>query len=161
VLYFADARWWGWHKDDEELKAFRGFKVTIANNGGITGETVQHPDVHVLKNYGGENQVLSTRQDGLATGQNSGYQAINFAYLAGCRRILLLGFDMRASARGKTHWHPDHPAKTPPSCFSGYLQAFRRLSRKKPADLEIINCTPGSALTCFPMVTLESALSDS
>jgi len=41
-------------------------------------------------------------------GNNSGYQAINLAYLLGAKSIILLGFDMKRQA-GKTHFFGDHP----------------------------------------------------
>ena len=49
----------------------------------------------------GINQLKSVAQPGLSRtqgvihqGKNSGYQALNLAYLLGAKRILLLGYDM-------------------------------------------------------------------
>jgi hypothetical protein len=100
--------------------------------------------------------VLSQRQNGLATGQNGGYQAVNLAYLAGASRVLLLGYDMHG-----THWFGEHPRKTVHSHYSMFMGRFARLARfmpRLPRKFEVINCTPGSALTCFPRMELEQAL---
>jgi len=35
---------------------------------------------------------------------------------------------------------------------------FRRAAALLPTDRQIINCTPGSALDCFPFMDLEEAL---
>jgi hypothetical protein len=46
--------------------------------------------------------ALSRDARSLAHGGNGGYQAINLAYLAGAARIVLLGYDMKHRAAGKT-----------------------------------------------------------
>lgn len=113
----------------------------------------------MLANYGAELRtgMLSEWPNGVGTGQNSGFQAINIAYLAGAHRVLLLGFDMQ-SRDGKAHWFGDHPIATQESWFSAFLQNFARLARFLPAGFEIINCTPGGALNCFPRMPLDEAL---
>jgi len=165
--YFADARWWKWHKDKPEYRAYAGDRVTIENVGddltdAQRAEFYQQLDaaeIWLLHNYGGESAVLSTKRNGIATGQNSGYQAINIAMLAGAARILLLGFDMKPAADGRMHWFGDHPVKTHTSVFSVMVNNFNRLARRMPASgPEIINCTPGSALECFPRSSLEHEL---
>lgn len=90
---------------------------------------------------------------------NSGFGAINLAYLFGCRRILLLGFDMR-EVGGKKHWHPDHPKPCVQNMpFKEWLFKSVALARDlKAAGCEVINCTPGSALTVWPMSTIEKEL---
>lgn len=102
--------------------------------------------------------MLSAKPNGLATGQNSGYQAINLAYLLGCRRVLLLGYDLQLGAGGREHWFGAHPVKTVPAHFSAFLQNFARLARELPKGFEVVNCTPGGALDCFPRALLEDEL---
>lgn len=90
---------------------------------------------------------------------NSGFGAINLAYLFGARRILLLGCDMREIG-GKKHWHPDHPKPCVQNMpFKEWLFKSVALARDlKAAGCEVINCTPGSALTVWPMSTIEKEL---
>lgn len=91
---------------------------------------------------------------------NSGAGAINFAVLAGAKRILLLGFDMKLGPAGERHWHPDHPKPcVQAQCFDDWLYKFGPIARDaEKLGVEILNCTPGSALTAFPMTTLKEAL---
>lgn len=90
---------------------------------------------------------------------NSGAGAINLAYLFGCRRILLIGFDMR-EVDGRKHWHANHPAPlVQTQMFREWIHKFMTLAADlKQAKCEVINCTPGSALQCFPMSTLDKEL---
>ena len=96
----------------------------------------------------------------LRTGGNSGHGALNLAYLLGCRRILLVGFDMRLGPNGEKHWHPDHPK---PLVQGQQFQEWRHKFRVIAKDLEaekvtVINCTPGSALEYFPKSDLAMEL---
>ena len=97
---------------------------------------------------------------GLRVNGNSGAGAINLAYHFGVRRILLIGMDMKIGSNGEKHWHPDHPK---PMVQGQQFEEWRHKMNVLAADLkaegvEVINCTPGSALTCFPMGDLSTEL---
>lgn len=155
VLYFADARWWDWHKGQPDFMAFAGQKVTIENTGALVADA----DVFTLHNAGTEG--LSDKPNAVCTGRNSGYQALNIAVLAGATRILLLGFDMKPSAAGRMHWFGEHPIKTPPSVFPTMLACFKTVAAPlTKLGVEVINCTPDSALTVFPRSDIEGVLRD-
>lgn len=114
-------------------------------------------DVWTLHNVGPSG--LSEQRNGLATGQNSGHQAINLAVLLGARRILLLGFDMKPAGDGRFHWFGDHPIKTPRNVFSAMLQAFpKTLDPLARLGVEVVNCTPDSALQCYRKAPLRDEL---
>lgn len=171
VNYFADARWWQWHTDgiakfwpwvsftaEQQRAAFSSFagqKVSIFN----TGLQIADPCVFLLRNSGREG--LSLDPGGLHTGANSGYQAVNLAVLAGAKRILLVGYDMRYSA-GKAHSHNGHPLVMPEAAYSQYAKKFSTMNPQlAKLGVEVINCTPGSAVTAFRKEELASALSHS
>lgn len=101
----------------------------------------------------GENKPGLSRDPALIhTGGNSGYQAINLLWHFGVSRILLLGFDMKGG-----HWHGKHPrGLNNYSPHHDWVQRFRPLAAE--LDIEVINCTPGSALDAFPVMRLEDAL---
>jgi len=81
---------------------------------------------------------------------NSGFQAINLAYLLGAKTVLLLGFDMFGQ-----HYFGKHPKElVQNSPYHQFLKAFDTIT-----EVEIINCTRQTALTCFPQMSLESVLS--
>lgn len=104
-------------------------------------------------------RVRGGNRDGLGlkiihTNGSSGTQALNLAHLWGYERIVLLGFDMRLGPNGEKHHHPDHPEPCVQAMtlheWSFKLEKVARDFREK-TQCEVINCTPGSALTCFPM----------
>lgn len=103
--------------------------------------------------------MLCLEPDGLATGRNSGYQAINLAILTGATRILLLGYDMQGECR-QMHWFGDHPQKTSPGTVAGFVRGYNALAKQLPPGVEIINCSADTALTCFPRAAIESVLPD-
>ncbi len=156
VLYGCDWRWWRKHKG---VPGFAGLKVTLSNSRGHLDD---YPDIEVLENTGA--QGLELNPTGLRTGRNGGYQAINLGVHLGAKRILLLGYDMRADARGRTHWFGDHEDwPTRASIFAGVmLPCFATLVEPlEELGVEVINCTPHSALDVFPKAPLEESLGDS
>jgi hypothetical protein len=62
-------------------------------------------------------------------------------------------------AKHGRHFFGPHPEPlTNSSTYEWFIPDFRRAAAQMPKDLMILNCTPGSALDCFPMVALEDAL---
>ena len=154
LLYFADKQWFDWHKEREEFQRFAGQKCSIF----CTGATVEDPNVHLLRSKSKEG--LSLEPDAICTGGNSGYQAVNIAVLAGAKRILLFGYDMKFRD-GKTHWHSGHPAKSYIGAYQNFIRHFDRLAPTlKSMGIQVINCCPDSSLKAFERRTFESALLD-
>lgn len=152
VLYAADRLWW--RNNQDKALAFQGLKVTICTS---RGEAALHsPLVKILGNGGPRG--FDERKTHLRTGHNGGYQAVHLAVHFGATRILLCGFDMHAR-RGE-HWHADHhfrPNNRAP--YELFINGFRRIAPYyASAGVDVINCTPGSALDCFPFADLEGAL---
>lgn len=155
ILYAADAKWWNVNARDAQ--AFAGVKATIRPNG-LSNFTPAIDGVRVL-GWGGP-RGFDDRVDFLRSGFNSGYQAMHLAAHLGVKRVLLLGFDMHAH-RGE-HWHGDHSWR--PGFASPYPLFIESFAFGAPEfarrGVDVINCTPGSALDCFPMATVEEGLSD-
>jgi hypothetical protein len=111
-------------------------------------------------------RVRAANRDGLGKNElihlngNSGFQAINLAYSWGFKRIVLLGFDMKPGPNGEKHHHEDHPKPlVQVLVFSEWLHKSHRLAIDlKNEGIEVLNATPGSALTCWPLVKLENAV---
>lgn len=136
----------------KRFKEFPGIKVTIEN----TGRMIKDARVHMLHNSGREG--LCEEPNGLNTGSNSGYQVVNFAALAGAKRVLLLGYDMKFPG-GKSHWHGGHPVKHPEAAYSRYARNFKTMvPQLAKMGCEVINCTPDSAIDAFPRGEIESVL---
>lgn len=93
-------------------------------------------------------------------GENAGFQAVNLAMLFGCRRIVLVGFDMR-HVEGRAHFFGNHPKELRTSTddvYRKFAKIFAQAAKAIPAKFSIVNATPGSALTCFPIVSIDDAL---
>lgn len=142
----------------QRFREFAGVRVTIQGNENYK---IKDDGVLVLRNADdlGSGKALCTEPNGLATGRNSGFQAVNLAYLTGAARILLLGYDMQGDAN-RMHWFGDHPLKTSPGTVAMFRNGFNRLAKQMPEGLEIINCSADTALTCFKRAPIESVLPD-
>jgi hypothetical protein len=131
VLYAADAGWW-----TTNPREFKGMKVSCS----------QVPGVLQLRNAG--KVGYSDEADCVHTYGNSGAQAIQIAAKAGAARILLYGFDMRGG-----HWHGEHAfplRKTSLSSYRVWVEEMKTLAKALTArEVDVLNCTPGSALMCF------------
>jgi hypothetical protein len=159
VLYFADAKWWNWHKDKPGFQAFGGQLCSIEN----TGAMVEDPAVHLLHNAGSGEEVggspLSLDRQAITTGRNSGYQAMNIAALAGAATIILLGYDAGQPAGAPSHWFGEHPDPVIPSVYAVYRESFKRGAPYfAKAGIRVINASPGSTLACFDKMDLGDAL---
>jgi hypothetical protein len=149
VLYACDGDWWDRYIGDVLLR-FKGELWT--------------QDVPASSKYG-LNRIDGDKAEGLGKnkvhyGSNSGYQAINLAYLFGAKKIILLGFDMKRGENKKSHWHGEHPGclnKEMP--IKTWLKNFPKLAEDlKIEGVEVINATRDTALECFNKVNLEEAL---
>lgn len=156
VLYFADVKWWKWHRF--VVNNFQGLKVSIENHGA---DKVLDSDVIVLDNldFGSTTSGrLSRDPRGIHTGRNSGYQAINVAILLGASKIILLGYDMKPGKDGKNHWFGEHPDNSRMDYVDWRLEFSRMAPTADRMGIEILNATRSTDLDCFPKVDLESVL---
>jgi len=144
VLYAADAKWWKFH--GERALKFPGLKVSIRPDAGF-------PEVHMLQQS--DRRPFDERPTHLVTGSNSGYQALHLAVHFGAPRIVLLGYDMQDTGR-KRHWFGNHPGHL--NCRNNYPAWLKRFGELAPVlaakGIEVINCTPTTALRCFRLAKL-------
>jgi len=128
--------------------------------------------------YPGLNYIKEIWIDGLSRDPScisahhgTGPQTVNLAYLFGAKTILLVGWDMRFPGKvdnrtytekrrylGEdkqtlTHW----PRTGPNGEQEGLIREMETI-HPKDYGIEIINCTPDSAMTHFPMMDLDDAL---
>lgn len=111
------------------------------------------------ENYEGCNRII-TAPGYIGSGGNSGFQAINLAVHLGVRRIVLVGFDMRTD--NGIHWHGEHGGALKNPILANVIK-WRRIVDEAAGDLanlgiEVINATACSALTAYPIMSLEKAL---
>ncbi|MDP9991971.1 hypothetical protein J2W28_000999 [Variovorax boronicumulans] len=129
ALVSNDKAWWAAHPD---ALAFAGRKFS----------GIKVPGCETMR-----------RTPPLRSGSNSGLMACDLATQWGATQILLLGFDMQGSHFFGAHLEP--LKNTAPERFAGFCAQF---AKWKPLGVRVLNCTPGSALRCFPFTNLEAAL---
>ena len=173
VEYFADAKFWRWHTEGidkpklnmtaADVKSrfanFSGQKCSIAPSG----PAIDDDSVHVLKNKSGARNHgtgISLDPDSIVTGRHSGYQAINIGILAGCKKLILIGYDGRVAPDGRSHFHGSHPIQTPLNAYVEYRKAYSAGENAiKATGCEVVNCSPGSAIAAFRIADLVDELS--
>lgn len=160
ILYSCDRAWWLTHNGCPDFAGARWSTHSEPDNP--KRDLAWRFGLHVIEGrVSTEHSGFSLEPSFIRYGANSGFQAINLAILRYGRplTVLLVGFDMQSN--GKRHFFGDHPeGLSNAGDFRRFIPFFRRAAKLLPKDIEIVNCTPGSALTCFPMARLEDALSD-
>ena len=131
-----------------------------------------HWDASICSRYGykyiegrwGEGLSLDKRY--IHYGHSSGYQAIGLATHYGCKTLLLCGYDMRYQKNNRHYFDElsDKPGEYPPelrkySTFDGLIACYETIAQQTKRPY-IINCTPNSALRCFPYFPLSVAVGD-
>lgn len=125
----------------------------------------RHPE---LAQWGVEFIVVQRSEDRLLVGDlgivgwggNSGFHAINLAVQFGVKKIILIGYDMRID-KG-VHWHGDHTGLLN-NPNSRNVERWRRAVDNaaellKALNIEVVNVSPVSALSSYPIMSLERAL---
>jgi hypothetical protein len=137
IIYGSDAKWWRHYMPS--VSALPGRKISVEIGLPIKG-------VEYLR---ASNRIYDERPCYLSTGANSGYAALCLAAKLGAKRILLYGYDMGPrNGRSRRHDYPANLNSRPR--FSDWLPRFQLLAPQLRArGIEVINCTPGSALGCF------------
>lgn len=148
VMAFGDPRWFTWNR--EELHRHQGqYRIHWKKFGDVPGVTL-----HRVRQRAG----IVSHDPSAVCCNNTGAAAINIAYLFGATRIVLFGFDMRP-VDGKNNWHDRHQLPTKPQVYTGekpvshcgFIPLLTQAAKVyKERGIEVINCTPYSALTCFP-----------
>lgn len=130
----------------------------------VSVQASEFTKVRVLRHAKKGERGLSFDPTTLNIGEgNSGFQALNLATLLGASRVVLLGYDMGHSGKGRRHWHGDHPSgmnNPEESNFTRWRTGFAEaVPDLKKAGVEVVNCSRQTTLECFPRATLEDVLS--
>lgn len=143
----GDAGKW-WQRNGDALAAYTGLRYTL--------DPAAAKWAQVLKNTGFLG--LETSPDGLRTGKNSGFQAVNLAVHLGAAKIVLLGYDMAPAPDGRdhffgAHWHGNSPA------YAAFRELFDTLVEPlQQRCIAIVNASRETRLTVFPRASIEEAL---
>jgi len=133
ALCSTDGAWWRFHA---EALAFAGQKFCTA------------PEWKPVRG------VLRA-ETSLGNGTNSGLLACEVAVRLGACRLLLCGFDL-----GGTHFFGPHPTPLKNTTAERFEQFKKQFAAYRPRGVEILNCTPGSRLDCYPKRDLNACLAE-
>ncbi len=150
ILYGADNDWWRFY---DGVQDFQGVRLATAQHVGEPMWTyANQAGIDIIPGCCGE--TFSLAWPLIHYGHNSGFQAVNVAIHLGGDPIILIGFDMQGS-----HFFGHHPrGLNARSDYSPFLAAFNQAAESLPPNINIINCTPGSRLKCFPFGDLADYL---
>jgi len=149
-MYACDEKWWEGYRHLWE--PFVGMRITrierVAKDHGLT----------FVPTAG----VEGVSDVGVATGRNSGFQAIGCAHLLGAARIIMLGFDMQARD-GANHWHADHRghAMTNPTrrLFNMWIPYFDAMhAGLQERGVQLVNASRETAIRAVPRISLDTII---
>lgn len=148
VLYACDGTWWDVYADLVVAAGFTRERMWTQDQ-----KAAEKHDLRFIRSSAANG--LSRKPGLIHQGQNSTYQAINLAFLAGARKFILLGVDCHG-----THWHGDHPPPLKRALpHKHWMARFADLARDLKAEgVKIVNCSPGTALQAFPVGKLDEEL---
>ncbi len=151
VLFFTDNSWF-----EPRMAAVAGFggRVVTTNSHSAKAmpEKVERMPVAWMPSF------AESGSGNLRQGRSSGQTAISLARTFGASRVVLCGFDMRFVGT-QEHCHDDYSRVPEPGLYATFVAAFAGWDADaRTAGFEIVNATPGSALTEFPYVDLGDML---
>lgn len=149
-LFFADSRWYRAHQ--EKLKFWKGRIVTTS---------AVFNDRRLLKVRPVPSKALVTQPDAVAFRHTSTQGALNILVHLGCKRIVLLGLDMRAASDGVTHHHKPHDWPQRPTCWQTQKLHLAKMAEPlKALGVTVVNTSLKSLVDWWPKRSLEDVLSE-
>lgn len=158
ILFWSDIRWVQWNA--ERMHLHRGDMRYTCQKFGI--DEIPGARLVRFRHHRPDGSVIAFEEDPrCVAGHDGGSKCINLAYHTGARRAVLLGFDMHDLPMDRWrdgNWHSAHQAPPLEGQRARFREAHERMAAALPAGFEVLNATPGSALTCWPMIELEEIL---
>lgn len=158
MLYAADLPWWVHHisavKRYAYAKSINGFGDVALWTAGDDAANKFPSLTYIESEAAAEFFIKSDRKIG--RGVHGGFQALNIALNIGFSKILLLGYDCKATPNNR-HWFGNHPppiAKNSP--YNTWVDVFEKGARTlyQWPETEVVNCSRETALTCFRRSTI-------
>jgi hypothetical protein len=119
-------------------------------------EALPHARAFAGRKFSANRVSCVERLAGVSSGHCSGVAGMEAAKFLGATEILLLGCDMQGTHYFGPYAHPKL-RNTSDKRRLVHMAQFAQWGKRNP-DIRVINCTPGSALQCFPHSTLEKEL---
>ena len=161
ILFSMDNRFWKWvEQGDFGMAArdkFRNYQYGIKLWVNVVG--APYSDDIFTVTCCGDAKWSHSLSDGVGAGGNSGYAALNLAYLLGANPIYLLGYDMHGDLNGKQKWfHNGYPINQGSGVYIQFLNKFNQIAvpALKNTGVRVINLNSDSALRCFEFGSLNN-----
>lgn len=159
IVFACDIKWWYQYYDQVNQTCFEADLWTIKGVGEHF--TKKTGNVNPRIKEVGFTRNIGLEEDKVSHGGNSGYIAVNLAYLMGAKKIVLVGYDHQHT-NGQTHWHGDHDKKVfakNADDTDRWLRNFKILSMElNKKGIDIINCSLETAITSCRRSTLDKEL---
>ncbi len=158
VLYWPDTRWLEWnfdrislHTGKHKLTRVDPYKRSVKCDPKLKERIeIELPDLGIQHLQRDRPKALSPHPWQVA-GTDGGSNAVNIAFHFGVARIVLVGFDMKGGS-----FHDKHLVKPQPGCFDTFTRSLTRMGEVlEKHNVEVLNATLNSALTCFRKVKLK------
>lgn len=157
VLYACDASWWRDRAGAREFQGERWSSIGRPSRFRHNDKTKEQAAYGLNLVFGDDLPGFSLSPNCIHYGGNSGFQGVNLALLLGARSIILVGFDM-SNAKGAHFFGAHKPPLRNTQSYVSFIGAFETAAKKLPSHIQIVNASPGSALTCFPRMDFAHAL---
>jgi len=146
-----------WLKANPDLTGFKGSRIIVTRPEAVAKEDPRM--VHMQRAFIEHMRGFDIFKDPglLVEGHTSTSTNISAAVLLGVKRILLLGIDLTPGPGGKRSTYNsdvDDPSRASVR-YARQVQHFTAQSfHVKARGVEVFNCSPRSALACYPYATL-------
>lgn len=149
MLFFGDSRWWAEAENRKAVEAFKGIAVTTAN--------ITKPGRAKIMGKAPATGLALDKQKA-AMRRTSLTGAINLAFHRGANMIVLLGADGKA-LNGVSHHHKPHRWPPRKGCWDEQKKDLVALVKPlQDKGITVLNASPGSAWTMWPVMSLVEAL---
>lgn len=152
VLFACDDAWW---QQAGGCPEFPGLKLTVDRRAAE-----RYPDVHLVNCRKPDDRFVLEPLNTVGWGGNSGFHCLNLAVQFGCRKVLLVGFDM--TVRQGLHWHGAHPGNLSNPTETNVGRWRRAVDNAwqviAATGTKVVNCSPVSALQNYPKMEFAEAL---
>jgi hypothetical protein len=150
LLFFRDSSWYIANK--ASVDAWSGVVVTTAKSQW------KNRRVFVVKMKHCDNFL--TGSDVIKFGRSSGHIALSLAIALGAKKCILLGYDCRI-VNDKSHFHDKLTNAIALTYKEYFLPAWIGWGDAvETAGVEVVNCTPDSAIVSFPRRSLSEVLTE-
>lgn len=174
VVLFGDTRWWNHNKKllahalsvrPQERPLGQPLRVPriITTSDAAGGLELTHMKKVAPLGVSGKSALgyaqpvgLSAVRHELSMARTTLTAALNLCWHIGVGRVVLLGADSGPATDGRTHHHAPHPWAVKKGCWDEQRPELEMAAiGMRAAHIEVLNASPGSRLSFWPIVKLE------